>query len=187
MTQHVDIHHLLFDELLTLWKADISTLEKFRAFLISEPETDPVLQKPKDEWEVKPAPPMKGLSIYDAEELWVRAKEVKTHFDTLTDFDKLKESKMQEREWVSLGLAAKALKEGGWYLHVGTHVNSNLIAAWKATLSVNGHWFLERNVRRIKPAWRSTMMQDLFTVAGKDYMLCTGGFWDIENGRFVGI
>jgi hypothetical protein len=165
MSHTVDVWHLKFDELQKLSKVDING------------------SKPYEDACDDGVCTVEALRMDDA--LVEKAKEVQALFSQLTNREELKRVGNKQAAWAKITEAALVLKERGWYEHVVTIHDTNLIDAWKATVSLNGHWFLNRSLKLHSYLGRRTMTLDIFSVSENDYLLTAGGFVNIKTNSWV--
>lgn len=164
MSATVEIHHLMYQELHTLSMTDLTDQLALKMLVDS-----PIKQ---------------SIDVDSA--LLCTAKETKSLFLLLMDRGPLRSKDTLEEGWANIINAAKELKLRGWYVHVGTKYQSNLMDAWKATSNVNGHWFLQGEVTVKSMTNRQTMTLDIMRIDGTDYLLTTGGFIKMSTHTRVG-
>ncbi len=155
----VEIHHLLYADLHKLSVANLSGVSSLLA-----------LDKAQKN------------SGYSADELLLQeARETQGLFKQLMDRSLLNNENTNKEGWERIMAAAVTLKSKGWYRHVGTLSDGNLMQAWKSTTNINGYWFLKDDIQVTSMPERQTMTLDIFRAKGTDYLLTVGGFINLAT------
>tara|TARA_E500000331_G_scaffold299060_1_gene299203 strand:+ start:182 stop:658 length:477 start_codon:yes stop_codon:yes gene_type:complete len=97
--------------------------------------------------------------------------------------------RLLKESWKEIGNAAKDLLCNNWYTHVAKITCDSAVEAARLSTSINMQWFLNgaRNIDVNEPTDRSTAHLDIIRVRERHYLYVLGGFYSIEDSKFVGV
>lgn len=112
-------------------------------------------------------------------------EKVVSMFKCLSEKNDLRTSDNKSHQWHKIALSANWLFDHNWYDLVGTVSADNALEAVRSVTNIDGFWFMNKNVTVNKVSSRNTSSLDIIEVEGNNYLVVTGGFYDLATFKFI--